>query len=372
MAEQDQDKAQKTEEPTPKRLEEASRKGQVAKSQEFNHLFMLVAVTLLLLIFASSFMGDIGRIAMPFLESSHNISSDPGNLIRVSREVGIRLMAVLALPVMLLFVAAILSNMMQHKPVFSAEQLIPKLNKVSPMSGAKRLFSPRSLLELAKSIAKFFVIGGVVLIVVYPEKETLTQLMTVSMSQLFDMVQILTIKMLVAVVAVMIFITAIDFWYQKFEHKKNLRMSKQDIKDENKQSEGDPQIKARIRTLRAERARQRMMTAVPNADVVITNPTHFAVALEYDGAVMEAPKLVAKGKNKVAQRIREIAEEHDVPIVENPPLARGIFATVEVGQEVPPEHYKAVAEVIGYVMKVKGQSARQKFTAGSDSQRKTA
>ena len=160
----------------------------------------------------------------------------------------------------------------------------------------------------------------------------------------------------------MCFIAGLDFWFQNLEHKKNLRMSKQDIKDEHKQSEGDPQVRARIRSLRAERSRQRMMADVPNADVVITNPTHFAVALEYDGSNMEAPKLVAKGKNKIALKIREIAEENDVPIVENPSLARGIFASVDIGEEVPPEHYKAVAEVIGYVMKVKGEAARRKFT----------
>ncbi|MDA0367952.1 MAG: EscU/YscU/HrcU family type III secretion system export apparatus switch protein [Proteobacteria bacterium] len=170
------------------------------------------------------------------------------------------------------------------------------------------------------------------------------------------------VKMLVPVVVIMLFVGLADFWYQKYEHKKGLKMSKQDIKDENKNTDGDPQVKARIRALRAERARQRMMAAVPTADVIITNPTHFAVALQYEAASMAAPKLVAKGVDAVALRIRQAGEDHDIPIVENPPLARAIYATVEIGQEVQADHYKAVAEVIGYVMKVKGDAIRRKFT----------
>ena len=161
----------------------------------------------------------------------------------------------------------------------------------------------------------------------------------------------------------MVLVALLDFQYQKYEHKKNLRMSKQDIKDEGKQTDGDPMVKARLRSLRLERGRQRMMQAVPEADVVITNPTHFAVALQYDATSMDAPKLVAKGQDHLAMRIREIARDNGVPVVENPPVARALYASVEIDQEVPGEHYKAVAEVIGYVMKLKGAKAAQRFTA---------
>ncbi len=361
MADQDQDKSQKTEDATPKRLEEALKKGQVAKSQEINHFFMLVAVTFVILFFSNSFLKNIGEIIIPFLESPHNIASDPGNLLRVSKEVGIKLVAVISIPIVFFVLAAILGNFIQHKPVFTSEQIKPKLNKISLIAGAKRLFSPRSLVEFSKSLAKLFIIGGVIILVVLPERKILSQMMTVESSELFNIIKFSTLKIFLSVVIIMFFLAIADFSFQKYEHLKNLKMSKQDIKDENKQSEGDPQVKARIRSLRAERSRQRMISSVPNADVIITNPTHYAVALEYEGSSMEAPKLLAKGKNKIAEKIKEIANENNIPIVENPPLARGIFSTVEIGQEVPPEHYKAVAEVIGYVMKVKGESARRKF-----------
>ena len=365
MAEQEQDKSQKTEEPTPKRLEDAHKKGQVAKSQELNHLFMLLSITLVILFLSGALFSQIGQAILPFIESPHAIASDPGNIRRVSFEVGVRLIFILAIPIGILLFSSIGGNIIQHRPVFSAEQLVPKLNKISILKGAKRLFSPRSLVEFAKSLIKLIVIGGVILFVIWPEKKSLTQLMTIDSIQLFDVIKFLSLKVFISIIIIMFFIAGLDFWFQNLEHKKNLRMSKQDIKDEHKQSEGDPHVRARIRSLRAERSRQRMMADVPNADVVITNPTHFAVALEYDGSNMEAPKLVAKGKNKIALKIREIAEENDVPIVENPPLARGIFASVDLGEEVPPEHYKAVAEVIGYVMKVKGEAARRKFTDNS-------
>jgi len=361
MAEQEQDKSQKTENATPKKLEDASKKGQVAKSQEINHFFMLVSITFVILFFSNNFLVNIGEIILPFIESPHKISTDAGNILRVSFEVGIKLIAIVSIPIVFFILAAILGNFIQHKPVFSAEQIKPKLSKISLIAGAKRLFSPRSLVEFGKSIAKLFIIGGVIILVVWPDRKILPQMMTVESSELFKIIKFSTLKIFLAVVIIMFFLSIIDFSFQKYEHLKNLKMSKQDIKDENKQSEGDPQIKARIRSLRAERSRQRMMSSVPNADVIITNPTHYAVALEYDGSSMEAPKLLAKGKNKIALKIREIADDNDIPIVENPPLARGIFSSVEIGQEVPPEHYKAVAEVIGYVMKVKGEVARRKF-----------
>ena len=166
--------------------------------------------------------------------------------------------------------------------------------------------------------------------------------------------------MLAGVIAAMAVIAALDFMYQKQKHAKELRMTRADIKDETKQSEGDPLMRARIRAIRQDRARQRMIAAVPGADVVITNPTHYAVALKYDSEVMAAPTLVAKGVDDVAQRIREVAEEHDLPIVANPPLARALHASVEVDREVPVEHYKAVAEIIGYVMGLKDRGANRR------------
>lgn len=361
MAE-DQDKSQKTEDPTAKRLDEAHKKGQVAKSQEMNHFFILFAVTLMIVIFGVDVLKGVGGIILPFLESPHAIPTDVEHLRATSFEVGAGLILVLAPPVALVVVAALVSNFLQHGLVFSWEQTKPKLSKISPISGAQRLFSPRSLVELVKSILKFTVLGGVILFIVLPDQSILSQMVSVDLRELFKIVRFEAIRILIPVVVIMLFVALADFWYQKYEHKKSLKMSKQDIKDENKNTDGDPQIKARIRALRAERARQRMMAAVPGADVVVTNPTHYAVALQYEAATMAAPKLVAKGVDAVAKRIREAAEENGIPVVENPPLARAIYATVEIDQEVQADHYKAVAEVIGYVMKVKGETARRKFT----------
>ena len=361
MAE-DQDKSQKTEEPTSKRLDEAHKKGQVAKSQELNHFFILFGVTVIVAIFGTGVLKGVGGLILPFLESPHAIPTDVGHLREMSYKIGFGLIVILAPPIALVMAGAVISNLIQHGLVFSWEQTKPKLNKISPINGAKRMFSPRSRVELVKSIAKLGILGGVILFVVMPEQSILSQMVSVDLRELYTIVRAEALRMLIPVAVIMMFLGLVDFWYQKYEHKKGLKMSKQDIKDENKNTEGDPQIKARIRALRAERARQRMMAAVPMADVVITNPTHFAVALQYEAATMAAPKLVAKGVDAVAMRIREAAEAHDIPIVENPPLARAIYATVEIDQEVQADHYKAVAEVIGYVMKVKGEKARRKFT----------
>jgi flagellar biosynthesis protein FlhB len=358
----DQDKSQKTEDATPKRLDEAHKKGQVAKSQELNHFFILSSVTALILIFGRGVMSGLGQIILPFLESPHAIPTDIGHLRDMSAQIGFKLIILLAPPVSLIVVAALAANLLQQGFVFSWEQTKPKFSKISPLTGAKRMFSPRSLVEVTKSMLKFAILGGVILTLILPEQAILSQLMTVEPSELFNIIRTEAVRMLVPVVVIMLFVGLADFWYQKYEHKKGLKMSKQDIKDENKNTDGDPQIKARIRALRADRARQRMMAAVPRADVIITNPTHYAVALQYEAASMAAPKLVAKGIDEVALRIRETAEEHDIPIIENPPLARAIYATVEIDQEVQADHYKAVAEVIGYVMKIKGDATRRRFT----------
>ena len=219
------------------------------------------------------------------------------------------------------------------------------------------------MMEFVKGIFKISIVGLVVFSIIWPERDVLPQMMSVDLNQILMFVRTMVLRILVAVIIIMILVAMLDFKYQKYEHKKGLRMSKQDVKDEAKQTDGDPMVKARIRSLRLERGRQRMMQAVPEADVVITNPTHFAVVLKYESKSMEAPKLVAKGVDHLALRIREIAEENGIPVVENPPVARALYAAVEVDAEVPNEHYKAVAEIIGYVMKLKGVKAAQRYTA---------
>ena len=356
----DQDKASKTEEATPKKLEDAHQKGQIAKSQEVNNWVMITAGTVFVAVFGTEVVSGVKLQLLPFIESPHEIAIDPGKMGVILSNVSGSMFSLLAGPFTLLIVAAILGNVVQSKPVFTFEKLKPDISKFSIIKGAKKMFSPSSLVELTKGFTKVGIVFVVVAALIWPERQILTQLMTVDTAELLFVLQRLILLMLAGVIAAMAVIAALDFMYQKQKHAKELRMTRTDIKDETKQSEGDPLVRARIRAIRQDRARQRMIAAVPGADVVITNPTHYAVALKYDSEVMAAPTLVAKGVDDVAQRIREVAEEHDLPIVANPPLARALHASVEVDREVPVEHYKAVAEIIGYVMGLKDRGANRR------------
>lgn len=211
------------------------------------------------------------------------------------------------------------------------------------------------MVEFIKGILKLIIVGGIAYILLAPEFDRLEALLQMDVIDLLREIQVLIIRMMIGVVSIMAVIAALDYAYQRYEHLKQMRMSRQEVRDEYKQSEGDPQVKARLRQIRTERARTRMMAAVPQADVVVTNPTHFAVALQYDSESMAAPTVVAKGADDVAFRIRDIANDNDVPIVENPPLARALFAGVDIDQQIPEEHYKAVAQLISYVYGLKGR-----------------
>ena len=362
----DQDKSQKTEDPTAHKLEDAAKKGQLPKSQEVNHVFVLSSITFVIIFFAPNFTRDLANIVKVFLESPHLIPMGEGDTAAFLTGVGKSILGLMALPILVLMVAAVSANLVQAKVVISAENMKPKLSKLSPIKGAIKIGAPKGLMEFGKGILKIVIVGLVVFSIIWPKREFLPQLIAVELSEIFFIVRSIVLQILAAVIIIMVLVALLDFQYQKYEHKKNLRMSKQDIKDEGKQTDGDPMVKARLRSLRMERGRQRMMQSVPEADVVITNPTHFAVALQYDAKSMDAPKLVAKGQDHLAMRIRELARDNGVPIVENPPVARALYASVELDQEVPGEHYKAVAEIIGYVMKLKGAKATKRYTAQRD------
>ena len=354
MAE-DQDPSQKTEEPTQKRLADAERKGQVAKSQEVGHWFMILGITLALLMFAPSVARDVGAGLRGFVAEPHAIALDGGQLqLGLWRLIGGIGWALL--PIMALFwAAALTSNLIQHKPVLSAHKLKPELSKISLVKGIKRQFSVRALMEFTKGILKIVIVGAVVAALMWPRMSQLPLLVGYETVAILPLIRELALVMLTGVLAVITLIAVADLVFQRYKHAESLRMTKQEVKDEHKQSDGDPMIKQRLRAIRMERARRRMMAAVPEADVVITNPTHLAVALKYDAAKMAAPTLVAKGQDQLALRIREVATANDVPLVENPPLARALHQAVDLDQEIPMEHYKAVAEIIGYVMRLRGK-----------------
>lgn len=349
----DQDEAQKTEEPTPKKLQEAQEKGEVAKSQEIRHWAILFSATVILIISGKSSMAGIRELLAGVLASSYSIRMNANNLTDYMANIMSSVLGYLVLPIIILMTGALLGAVLQHKPMLSTEKIKPKLNKISPLAGFKRLFSMQNFVEISKSVLKLIIVGSVVLILVWPERDRLEQMMTFHPSDMADVIFVMVLRILGGVVAVMAVIAGLDFLFQKAQFIKKMRMTKQEIKDEMKQSDGDPHVKARLRQIRMDRARSRMMAAVPDADVVITNPTHFAVALKYEQGNMDVPKVVAKGADHIAQRIREVAEEHNIPVLENPPLARALFGSVEIDDEIQEVHYKAVAEVIGYIMRLK-------------------
>ena len=323
---------------------------------------MLIGATLLVLIFSESAFQGLGRTLGRFLAFADQLAVDPQGILLVAKDAAIGILSALFMPFLVLMGVAAGANLIQHKPVFTFERVTPKLSKISLFKGVKRLFSARALTEFAKGIAKLVIVGAVAVWLIWPERDRLEQMMTLDFHELMALIRVLMLKMLGGVVVIMAFVAGADTLFQRFQHHKRLRMTKQDVKDELKQSEGDPLIRARIRQIRSDRARQRMIAAVPEADVVITNPTHYAVALKYDIDTMQAPVLVAKGIDTVAQRIRQVAEENKVPVVENPPLARALHASVELDGEVPPEHYHAVAKVIGYILELKGKMTRPRRT----------
>jgi flagellar biosynthetic protein FlhB len=355
----DNDTTEKTEDPTQKRLDDALDRGDVAKSQEINTWFMIAGATLVL----SSFSGSIGSgLMMPLrnlVANAGTVHVDGPDLLALARSLEYVMIAALGVPLLLLALAAIAGNMVQHRLVWSGEQLKPKLSKISPATGAKRVFGKHAVANFLKGLFKLVTLGAVMTAILWPERHRLESMLRFDPQALLGVTTSLTLRLLGAVVAMLAVVAIADYFFQYRQWYERQKMSLQEMKEEFKQSEGDPHIKGRIRQLRVARMRKRMMAAVPKASVVITNPTHYAVALSYERG-MAAPICVAKGTDLIALKIREIAGAHDIPIVENVPLARALHATVEIDDEIPVEHYHAVAEVIGYVMGLKrGLSGRQ-------------
>ncbi|MGE0612944.1 MAG: flagellar biosynthesis protein FlhB [Hyphomicrobiales bacterium] len=340
---------EKTEEPSQRKLDDAHEKGDVAKSQEVNSWFLMLGATLALVIFAKDAVVSIGSILRTFLDQAHDLPADAQGLRYLLWILGGSIGAAIGLPLVLMVLSGLAGNLVQHRLLFTTEPLKPKLSKISPMAGFKRLFSAQSLVNFVKSLAKLFIVGGVLAIAVWPSRDPLDTVVALDPASILGMDFDMSVKVMLAVVAILTIVAALDFAWQKHSWWKKQHMTVKELRDEYKQMEGDPQVRAKLRQVRIERGRKRMMANVPRAAVVITNPTHFSVALEYEPG-MNAPICVAKGVDAVAFRIREIAKEHNIPLVENPPLARALHASVDVDREIKPEHYKAVAEVIGYVM----------------------
>ncbi len=352
------DTSDKTEDPTQKRLDEAFERGDVAKSQEINTWFVIAGAALVL----STFSGSIGGILVPMrnlIANSWMIHSDGSGLLALTRSLEYAVIAAIGVPLLLLSIAAIVGNMVQHRLVWSGEALKPKLSKISPASGAKRIFGKQAAANFAKGVFKLTALGAVMTAILWPERHRLELMVRLDPTAILPVTTGLTEHLMGAVVAMLAVVAIGDYLFQYRQWFERQKMSLQEMKEEFKQSEGDPHVKGRLRQLRAARMKKRMMAAVPKASVVITNPTHYSVALTYERG-MSAPVCVAKGVDNIAFKIREVAKAHDIPIVENVPLARALYATVDIDDEIPVEHYHAVAEIIGYVMGLRrGLSGRR-------------
>src|SRR5690242_6285739 len=346
------DDSEKTEEPSQKRLEEALKRGDVVKSQEVNTWFIMAGATLVLMAFSAGMSRDLTATMRGLIANSWQISVDGPALPALFKKIGGEIVAAVAIPFLVLMLAALGGNLVQHKLVWSFEGLMPKLSKLSPMAGLQRLFSKQAVANFGKGLVKIVIVGAVLASLMWPEREHMEALVNSDPAVLLPYIFGITLKLMGTVVAMLAVIAAGDYLFQYRQWYEKQKMSLRELKEECKQSEGDPTIKGKLKQMRQARMRKRMMAAVPKASVIITNPTHFAVALQYERG-MAAPICVAKGVDALALKIREIATEHRIPIVENPPLARALHATVQIDQVIPPEHYQAVAEVIGYVMRLR-------------------
>lgn len=355
MAEQP-DQHEKTEEPSQKKLEDAHKKGDVAKSQEVNSWFLMVAATIVLIVFSKDMSAALVDKLKLILSQAHTLPVSGQGLQANLGAIYVVVISALGLPLLVFMLAGLAGNLVQHRPLLSIEPVKPKFSKVSPLAGFKRLFSKTSLVNFAKSMAKLAIVSLVIFLIVWPNADKLDAIIALDPTALMDVTHELAVQVMIGVVAVLSVIAGLDFAWQKHTWWEKQRMTIKEVRDEYKQMEGDPQVRAKLRQVRIERGRQRMMQNVPRAAVVITNPTHYSVALEYESG-MSAPVCVAKGVDNVALKIRELAKEHNIPIVENPPLARALHAGVEIDEEIPSEHYKAVAEVIGYVMRLRRKAS---------------
>lgn len=349
------EKSEKTEDPSQKKLEEAHRKGDVAKSQEVTTWFMTFGSALLFMILAPWMATGLSERLKLVIANADTIDIGGAGFGLFFNDLATSILLVALIPMAVLALFGIAGNLVQHAPVLSLEPIIPKWNRVSPLAGAKRLFSSEALVNFAKGLFKLSVVAIAIFMVLWPERARLDTIISADIHDILAIFMELALKVFGVVVAIVTVIALADLLYQRNKWWERQKMTMKEVKDEYKQMEGDPHVKGRIRQIRSEKSRQRMMAAVPQATVIVTNPTHYAVALKYD-RTMNAPICLAKGVDAVALRIRKAGVEHDVPIVENPPLARALYASVELDGTIPTEHFKAVAQLIGYVMRLREQS----------------
>lgn len=358
MIAEDDDEASKTEEPSERKISKAKEEGDIAISQDAKSFIMLLGMLFVIWLVLPLMFKWFYMFSLKFVENPDTIPTDGRHIRLLLYNTVIALMKILGIPFAIFMVLGIFASVAQTGFVYAPKKLEPNWNKLNIFAAMTQFINMKKIVESLKGIIKITVIAFIGVLVIRPYLEKVNLMPGMETMAILSFIHKIVVLLIFTVVIAVLVIAVADYAYQKYQHLKKLRMTKQEVKDEYKQMEGDPLVKSRIRQVRMERARHRMMDAVPRADVVIVNPTHYAVALEYKMEKMDAPVVVAKGLDNLALRIREIAEEHDIPIVENPPLARALFASVELDQSIPAEHFKAVAEVIGYVMQLKNPQAR--------------
>jgi len=344
---------ERSEAPTSKKLDDAKKKGQIARSRDFNTMVIIALAATALIVTGKVMVADLGQLMAQYFQPSRQDMFDPIGVVRWFYGAvldGIWLMTPF---LAMMLVAVIFAPIMVGGWAFSFETITPKLSKLNPIKGLKKVFSAKGLMELVKALAKFFLVAAVALVVIWTNTDEYLQLGSMPVKPaLVKAGELLTWAFLLVTIALMV-ISAIDVPFQIWDHKKQMKMTLQEVKDEMKDTDGKPEVKAKIRQTQREMAEARMMDAVPDADVVITNPTHFAVALKYDPDNMRAPLVLAKGADFVAANIRRVASANEILLLESPPLARALYHTTDIGKEIPHGLYVAVAQVLAYVFQLR-------------------
>lgn len=354
MAEQEGNQSERTEEATPKRKEDARKKGNVAKSQEINSSAILL-IGMLFFFFGGGYMLDnMSTYSRMIFENYDTVFVNPENVQGYLQMAALSFMKVIFPFIGTMMFVGLAVNMFQIGPLWTTEPMKPKFSKINPISGFKRvLFSRKALIELVKGIFKIILVGYIAYTTISGDLAEYRSLMDQSSQQLIWFIGKSTFSLGMKIIMILVTIAILDFIFQKKDYARSIRMTKQEVKEEYKQMEGDPHLKARIRSIQREMARKRMMDDIPEADVVITNPTEIAIAIKYTPGEMVAPKVLAKGRKKIAEKIRNMAMEFDIPIVEDKPLAWALYKTVDVGSEIPEDLFQSVAEILAYVYKLK-------------------
>jgi len=356
---EEQDKSQKTEQPTPRKLEEARKKGDSPRSQEIPGWFILASGLLVIVAVAQPSMSAASGWMRMFFERPHAMSLDGGALPDLAAEIGLKMALSLGAVFGLIIFAAIAGNLVQARPVFTGEKIKPKLNKLSPVEGAKRVLGPQAWVNFIKGVAKMAAVAAAVAVALWPRRDQLLALPQLEFAAIPLVIRNAAIALMIAALIVYALIAAADYVWQRHSFMEKQKMSRRELKEELKNTEGDPHVRAKLRQIRQERSRKRMLAEVPGATVVIANPTHYAVALKYERGETPAPVCVAKGVDALALRIREVAEEAKVPVIEDPPLARALHAAAEIDQPIPEEHFQAVAKIIGQIMALAQRRGRR-------------